>query len=111
VQREYKVLSDIENLARYTPAKVGESSEWVSILNRAEEKRANFCKVLDGKPLFSTLYGKYMVILKDLKAVLKVNVLAGQSGIVNKTSVESTGQDEDFQEVNRPKRHISNNTP
>jgi hypothetical protein len=36
------------------PAKVGESSEWTSIVNCVENK-ANFCKGLDGKPLFSTL--------------------------------------------------------
>jgi hypothetical protein len=42
VQQVYKVLSDIEILAKYTPAKVGESSEWTSLVSRAEEKRANF---------------------------------------------------------------------
>jgi hypothetical protein len=37
VQRERKVCSDIENLAGCIPAKVGESSEWTSILNSMEE--------------------------------------------------------------------------
>jgi hypothetical protein len=55
VQEVYKVLSDIEILAKCTPAKMGESSEWASIVSSAEENRANFCKILKGKPHFSTL--------------------------------------------------------
>jgi hypothetical protein len=67
---------------------VGESSKWTSIVNSAEENRANFRKGLDGKPLFSALYGMYTVILNEMKAVLKVSALAGQSGTVYKTLVE-----------------------
>jgi hypothetical protein len=78
-------------------------------VSSAEEKRANFCKGLDGKPLFSALYGMYTVTLKELKSVQKVSAQAGQSGAVNKTSVESTAQDDDFQEV-KARMHISNNT-
>jgi hypothetical protein len=37
MQQVYKVLGDIENLARCTPAKVGESSEWTSIANSHPE--------------------------------------------------------------------------
>jgi hypothetical protein len=80
------------------------------ILNSGEENRENFCKGLDGKPLFSTPYGKYTVTLNELKAILKVSAQAGISGAVNKTSVESTAQDDDFQEVKRRKRHIYNDT-
>lgn len=58
VQQVSKVLSDIENLAGCTPPEVGESSEWTSILNSLEN-RANFCKALDGKRLFSDLYSIY----------------------------------------------------
>jgi hypothetical protein len=36
--------------------------------------------------------------------------LEGKGGAVNKTSVESVAQNDDFQEVSRRKRHISNNT-
>jgi hypothetical protein len=104
------VLSDIENLAGCTPAKVGESSEWTSTVNRAEEKRANFCKGLDGNPLFGALYGMYAVTLNEMKAVLKVSPQAGQSGAVTKTTMQSAAQDDDFQEIKRRKRHISNNT-
>jgi hypothetical protein len=48
--------------------------------------------------LFSTLDGMYMVTLKELKADLKVNAQAGQSGVVNKTLLESTAQDDYFQQ-------------
>jgi hypothetical protein len=40
-----------------------------------------------------------MVTLNELKAVLNVRAQAGQSGAVNKTSVESMTQDDDFWEV------------
>jgi hypothetical protein len=88
VQQAYKVLSDIENLAGCTPAKVGESSEWTSTVNSAEQNRANFCIALDGKALLSALYNMYVVTLNEMKAVLKVNAQAGQSGTANRTSVE-----------------------
>jgi hypothetical protein len=45
-----------------------------------------------------------------LKAVLKMSVQVGQSGAVNKTSVDATVQDDDFREVKRRKRHNSNDT-
>jgi hypothetical protein len=106
VQQVYKVLSDIEILAKCTPAKVGESSEWTSIASSAKENRANFCKILEGKPLFSPLCGIYTLQLNELKAVLKVNAQAGQCGAVTKTSFESAAHDDDFQEVKRRKRHI-----
>jgi hypothetical protein len=48
-----------------------------------------------------------MVTLNELNAILKVSAQAGQSGAVNKYSVESTVQDDDFWEVKRRKRHIS----
>jgi hypothetical protein len=52
----------------------------------------------------------YAVTLNELKVIVKVSTHAGQSGAVNKTSVESTVQDDDFQEVKRRTRHTSNNT-
>jgi hypothetical protein len=82
VQHVYKVLGDIEKSAACTPAKVGESSEWTSIVNSEVENTANSCKVLDGKPLLSALYGMYTVKLNELKAFLKVSAQAGQSGVV-----------------------------
>jgi hypothetical protein len=64
---------------------VGESSQWTTIVNNAEENRAKLCKFIDGKPLFSAFHGIYTVKLKELKAVLKMNAQAGKSGPVTKT--------------------------
>jgi hypothetical protein len=90
VQEVYKVLSDIENLAGCTLAEVGEISEWTPVVNSVEENRANFCKAVDGKLLFSALYVVYPVTLNEMKAVLKVSAQAAQSGAVNRTSGESS---------------------
>jgi hypothetical protein len=79
------------------------------LLSAARRRAVNFCKALDRKPLFSALYGMYAVTLNELKAVLMVSAQAGQSDAVNKTSVESAAHVDDFQEVKRRKRHVSNN--
>jgi hypothetical protein len=73
VQQAYKILSDIENLAGCTPAKVGESYEWASIVNSAEN-RANFCNALDGKPLLTPLCDMYTVTLNEMKVILMVRI-------------------------------------
>jgi hypothetical protein len=52
----------------------------------------------------------YTVTMNELKAVFKVSAQAGQTGAANETSVESTAQDDDFNEVKRRKRLISNDT-
>jgi hypothetical protein len=39
----FKVTCDIEDLAGCTPASVGESVEWATIVSQAEENRANYC--------------------------------------------------------------------
>jgi hypothetical protein len=104
------LLSDIEILAECTLAKVGESSEWTTIMNSGEENRANFCRALDGKPLFSALYGIYTVTMNELKAIMKVSAQAGQSRGVNKTSVESRAQNDDVWEVKMRKRQYSDNS-
>jgi hypothetical protein len=110
VQQICTVLCDIKNLAGCALAKAGESSECTSVVNSMEENRANFCKVPDGKPLFSAFYGMYAVMPNELKAILKVSAQEGRSGAVNKTSVKSMAQDDDLHEVMRRKRYISNNT-
>jgi hypothetical protein len=51
-----------------------------------------------------------MVTLNKLKAVLKVSAQAEQNGAVNKPSVESMAQDDDFRQVKKCKRQISNDT-
>jgi hypothetical protein len=73
-----KVIRDIEEMARYTPASMGESEQWSSIVSTAEENRQNFCEVLNGKNLFNTLHGTYTVDLHELKAVLKASTPTGQ---------------------------------
>jgi hypothetical protein len=75
----FKVIRDIKGMARYTPALVGESEQWSSIVNMGEEYRQNICKVLNGKNRLSTLYGTYTVALHELKAVLKPSTPAGHS--------------------------------
>jgi hypothetical protein len=52
-------------------------------VNSAEENRESLCKILDGKPLFSSLCGMYIMKLNDLKVVMKVSAQAEQSGAVN----------------------------
>jgi hypothetical protein len=52
----------------------------------------------------------YIVTLNEVKAVLNLSALVEQSAVESKTSLESTAQDDDFQEIKRRKRHISNNT-
>jgi hypothetical protein len=106
VQQVYRLLSDIENLTGYTPAKVGESSDWIIVVNIAEENRPNLWKALDGKPLFSVLYGMHTVTLNELQ----VSAQAEQNGAANETSLESRALDDVFQVVKRRKRHFSNDT-
>jgi hypothetical protein len=65
--------------------------------NSAQENVTNFCKSLNGKLLFRAFCYEYMVTLNELKAVLKVSAQAGQSGAVNKTSVESKAQDDEVE--------------
>jgi hypothetical protein len=89
--------------------KVGESSEWNSIANAAEDEGEQ-SKLLQNSRWeagCSLLYGMYTVTLNKLRAILKMSVQAGQSGVVNKSSVESTAQDDDFRGVKRSKSQIS----
>jgi shikimate kinase len=76
-------------------------------VNSSEENRANFCKILEGKLLFRAVYGMYTLTLNELKAILKVNAQAGRPVAVTKTSLESVAHDDDFQEVKRRKRYVS----
>jgi hypothetical protein len=49
----------------------------------------------------------YAVTPNELMAVLKVSAQGGQSGAANNTSVESTAQDDDFQDVKRRETYTS----
>jgi hypothetical protein len=110
VKQAYEILNDIETSVGNTQAEVGESCEWISIVSSVEENRANIRRDLDDKPLFSAIYIMYTLTLNQLKSFLKLRAQAGQSGAMNKTSVESTAQVNDFREVKRGKRHITNDT-
>jgi hypothetical protein len=96
----FKVLCDIEDVAGYTPASVGDSDQWSSIVSTAEENRQNFCKVLGGKTLFSALYGTYKVALQELKAVLKASTPADPT----QTPKPASTQEDGFTDVRRRKR-------
>jgi hypothetical protein len=99
----FKVLCDIEDVAGYTPALVGDSDQWTSIVNTAEENRLNFCKALGGKTLYSALYGTYTVALQELKALLKASTTA----VPTPTSKPTSTQEDGFTEVRRRKRQSS----
>jgi hypothetical protein len=71
IQSVLTTLSNIVSLASCTPAKVGESEEWTSIVNAAQEDRAKLCEALHGKRVFSALYGVYCLTLNNLKKVLQ----------------------------------------
>jgi hypothetical protein len=97
----FKVICNIEEMTRYTPASVGEGEQWSSIVSTAEENRQNFCKVLNVKNLFSALYGMYTVTLNELKAVLKEGTPAGQSKAPKSAATQEDG---------RRKQHSTNKT-
>jgi hypothetical protein len=100
----FKLLCNIEGAAGYTPASVGGSEEWSSIVNAAEENQINFCKALTGKTLFSALYGIYGVTLNDLKALLKASCPAGQSV----TPKSAAPREDGFKKIRRRKGNSSN---
>jgi hypothetical protein len=99
----FKSLCDIEDVAGNTPALVGDSEQWSSIVNEAKDNQINFCKALTGKTLFSALYGMYTVTLKDLKAMLKASSPAGQSV----TPQCAAPREDGFKEVRHRKRNSS----
>jgi hypothetical protein len=73
----YTTICNIEDLAGCTPAAVRESTQWTEIVNTAEDNRANYCKALSGKVLFSAPHGTYTVALKELKSLMKASNSAG----------------------------------
>jgi hypothetical protein len=104
-----KVLCEIEDTASFTPGTVGESPEWASIVDSAEENAATFCKALSGKPLFSALHGTYTVALGQLKALFKKSIPGQRKETLN-TAGPSSAPDDGFQEVRRRKRQSSGET-
>jgi hypothetical protein len=98
----FQLLCDIEGVAGYTSASVGDSDQCSSI-NTAEDNQVNFCKALTGKTLFSALYGSYTVMLNELRALLKASSSAGQSVTPKCAAPRGDG----FKEVRRRKRNSS----
>jgi hypothetical protein len=61
------------------------------------------------RKVLSALHGTYTVTLQELKAVLKVSTLAGQTNLP-KTTGQQTKQEDGFQEVRRRKRRATDET-
>jgi hypothetical protein len=103
------VLGDIEDVAIYIPASVGENEKWAAIVNAADENGASYWKGLYGKPLYSILYGTYTVTLQTLKAALKARTLAGQTNLT-KTTRQQTTQEDGFQKLQKRKMRATDKT-
>jgi hypothetical protein len=98
----FKVLCDIEDVAGYTSASVGESQDWNFIVRTVERNRVNYCKARSGKTLYSALYGAYMVTLNKLKGMLNASIFSEEKGTSKGTG--EPHQEEGFQKVRRRKR-------
>jgi hypothetical protein len=98
---------NIEDMAGYTPASVGESEQWSSIVNTVEENRANFCKALSGKTLYSALHGTYTVTLNELKGLLKTSTTAKseQQGHHTRTKASTKFTDVSGTTRKKPPKH------
>jgi hypothetical protein len=65
------VLTGIARLTGCTSASVVESSKWTLISQNMADTRRNLHQRLEGKQLYSALYGVYTEMLHDLTAVIK----------------------------------------
>jgi hypothetical protein len=83
----------VPSLAGCTPRPVGESEEWAAVITAAEDNLESHSVALQGKTLYSALYGNYAVALNELKCVLKYS-----------SSARQPNQGDDFQEVRSRKR-------
>jgi hypothetical protein len=106
LKQVFKVICNIEEMARYTPTSVGGSEQRSSIIIMTEENKQNFCKVINGKNLLSALYGTYTIALHELKPVLRAGTPAGQS----KTPKSAATQEDGFKGVRTRKQHSTNQT-
>jgi hypothetical protein len=59
----------LEALAGCTPRPVGESEEYAAVIRAAENNLESYSVALQGKTLYSALYGNYTVTLNELKSV------------------------------------------
>jgi hypothetical protein len=93
MQRLFKVLCGLEALAGCTPRPVGESEEWAAVIRAAEDNLESYSGALQGKTLYSALYGNYTDALNELKSVLQ-----------SSSSARQPKQGDGFQEVRSRKR-------
>jgi hypothetical protein len=96
MEKAYEVLTDIAHVAGCTPKEAGESTEWASIVQKAEASRINLCGMLEGETLFSSLYGVYMYTFTEMKNVLKNSTenKDGKSGNATATPKTTEGYKE-----------------
>jgi hypothetical protein len=100
IQQLFKMLCDLEDLARITPVSVGKSEEWAAVIGAAEDNRESYSVALQGKTLYSALYGTYTVTFNELKSHLKPS-----------TQSRQPSQGDGFQEVRSRKRHSNAKAP
>jgi hypothetical protein len=106
MKRVHGVLLDVSRLAGCTPTSVGESPQWIKITQHSVETRKNLHQHLEGKALYSALFGVYTEVLRGLKGVLQDS--ATTRGAENPASeLETTSLNEDFREQRRCKRNPS----
>jgi hypothetical protein len=98
----FKILCNIEDVAGYTPASVGESVQWTSTVNTVDDNRSTAKLKLERSSLVPCI-GTYTVTLNESKTVLKASTLEGQT-TSPKAAGEQITQDKGFKEVRRHKR-------
>jgi hypothetical protein len=91
-------------VAGYNSASVGDSEEWTAIVNTVEENRVNYYKALSEKTLYSALYGTNIVIVKELKGMVKAIIFAEESSNTEVTE-EQPSEEEGYQEVHWRNRY------
>jgi hypothetical protein len=94
MQHLFRVLCDLEALAGCTLTPVAESEEWAAVIRAAENNLESYSVALQGKTLYSALYGNYTVTFNVLKSILNSSGQARQPS-----------QGDGFQEVRSRKRH------
>jgi hypothetical protein len=85
---------------------VGDTEQWSTVVNTADDNRQHFCEALSVKTLFSALHGTYTVALQELKAVLKASTPAGQTKRPKAPAIHEDG----FKEFRRRTRHSTDKT-
>jgi hypothetical protein len=114
IKRVHVMLIDIASLVECTPKKIAESKEWATLFHRVEADRVSLCRMLEGKTLFSNLYGVYSITVSELKVVLQqsaakkvlsaaettiaIAITAITTAVTATTAAASAPEEGDFQE-------------